>query len=286
MKQKKCYLCGKQNFIAIKSGVRDMVDIRVLKCNSCGLVFLSSFDHIKKNFYEESKVHGEFPLDLTTWIKVTEDNDERRYQNLCGIIKGKSLLDFGAGTCNFLRKASSVAKRAIGIEPEKRVRETLSSSVELHKDVSDIKDTKFDVITMFHVIEHLVEPKIILSKLCDLLNDEGIVHIETPNADDILLSSYENKAFMDSTYWSCHTFLYNCLTLSLLAYQSGLKCNYIKGMQRYPLSNHLYWLVKDKKEGHKHWNFLNSDKLNNEYEKQLQILGKCDTIVGSFSKLI
>jgi hypothetical protein len=66
--------------------------------------------------------------------------------------------------------------------------------------------------------------------------------------------------------------------------QAGLKLTWIKHIQRYPLSNHLYWLSEEKPSGDKKWNFINNDKLNAEYENQLAAIGKTDTIIAGISK--
>lgn len=103
MKQNSCYLCKGKNFTLIADKVRDRDDIAVLKCNDCGLVFLSSFDHITENFYKDSKIHkNKTSLDLVEWTKTTRVDDERRIEMLRLVCKGKNLLDFGAGNCNFL----------------------------------------------------------------------------------------------------------------------------------------------------------------------------------------
>ena len=56
----------------------------------------------------------------------------------------------------------------------------------------------------------------------------------------------------------------------------------IEQFQRYPLSNHLYWLSHGKPGGHELWNFLNNKNLAKSYENELSKLGKCDTIIGFF----
>ena len=66
--------------------------------------------------------------------------------------------------------------------------------------------------------------------------------------------------------------------------QCGLKINSIEHIQRYSLSNHLYWLSKGKPGGHEIWNFLENIKLNKEYEKQLSSIGKTDTIIATLSR--
>lgn len=50
----KCYLCGNQSFSQRRGSVRDNTGLKILECTSCGLVFLSSFDHVRNGFYEDS----------------------------------------------------------------------------------------------------------------------------------------------------------------------------------------------------------------------------------------
>ncbi len=125
----------------------------------------------------------------------------------------------------------------------------------------------------------------ILDKLKNLLEDNGRLIIEVPNANDALLTIYENEAFSNFTYWSCHLYLYTHHTLNLLAKQAGFEVEFIKHIQRYPLSNHLYWLSKNKPGGHEKWgNFFDSKELNSAYENQLASLGATDTIIACLKK--
>ena len=117
------------------------------------------------------------------------------------------------------------------------------------------KIKNYDLITAFHVFEHLSDPIFFLKKLSELLTKEGEIIIEVPNSDDALLTLYENIDFSNFTYWSQHLFLFNNKTIELLVRKAGLKLNWLKQIQRYPLSNHLYWLSKGKPGGHKVWSF-------------------------------
>ena len=141
----------------------------------------------------------------------------------------------------------------------------------------------YDTITMFHVLEHIPDPKLILGELSEMLADNGQIIVEVPNADDALLALYKSEPFSCFTYWSCHLFLYTAKTLQMLFDQMDLKVNYIKQIQRYPPSNHLYWLANGKPSGHQKWHFLDSPELHDTYEKQLAAIGKCDTIIASLS---
>ncbi len=137
---------------------------------------------------------------------------------------------------------------------------------------------------MFHVLEHIPDPKSILGELKEMLAGGGQIVVEVLNADDALLTFYNNSPFSHFTYWSCHLFLYTAKTLQMLFDQMNLKVNYIKQIQRYPLSNHLHWLANGKPGGHQKWHFLDSQELHAAYLKQLAAIGKCDTILASISK--
>ena len=66
--------------------------------------------------------------------------------------------------------------------------------------------------------------------------------------------------------------------------KAKLKVEWVKFVQRYSLSNHLYWLSKGKPGGHKVWRFLENVSLNKKYESQLASLGKTDTIIICLKK--
>ena len=103
---------------------------------------------------------------------------------------------------------------------------------------------KWDIVTAFHVVEHLSDPIKVLSELTNLLSKNGKLYIEVPNSEDALLTLYQNKAFQNFTYWSQHLYLFNSNNLKKIAKKIKLKVDWIKYVQRYSLSNHLYWLSK------------------------------------------
>jgi len=199
-------------------------------------------------------------------------------------------LDFGCGTGGFLLKAQNLAAITHGVELETHLNSHYKNrSLTVFQNLSDIPNDiqggrEYDIITMFHVLEHIPDPKSILIELSEILADGGQIIVEVPNADDALLTLYQCEPFSNFTYWSCHLFLFTVKTLKMLFSQVNLKVNYTKQIQRYPLANHLYWLANGKPGGHQKWNFLNSPELHTAYEKQLAAIGKCDTILASVSR--
>ncbi|HCD37161.1 MAG TPA: methyltransferase [Candidatus Omnitrophica bacterium] len=278
----KCYLCGCAESKKRPGKVRDSASLEIRECCSCGLVFLSSFEHIKKNFYQDSKMHAA-PLDTAASCRATRTDDLRRFHFLSAAIENREVLDFGCGNGGFLRKANKLAARADGLEIERGLKK---HHKELGLNVSDsltgLKG-KYDLITAFHVIEHIADPVAKLKKLARLLKDSGEIIVEVPSSADAMLTLFQSKAFSEFTYWSCHLYLFNSSTLGLLAQKAGLRVNYIKHIQRYPVSNHLHWLSKGVPGGHQKWSFLDSPELHAAYEKQLASLGATDTVVASFS---
>jgi 2-polyprenyl-3-methyl-5-hydroxy-6-metoxy-1,4-benzoquinol methylase len=254
-----------------------------LECPTCGLVFLSSFDHITDQYYEDSKMHeAGTSIDIDTWAKTTTIDDNRRFKTYSEMIANKDILDFGCGTGEFLKLARNIAKYVYGIEPEKRLKAHFEeNNLKIYTDINNF-DKTVDYIFMFHVLEHIKDPITILNGLKGKIKAGGKIIVEVPNADDALLTLYKCKAFECFTYWSPHLYLYNANTLPILAKKAGLSVLCIKQIQRYPLSNHLYWLSKEKPAGHIVWNFLNNHDLVKSYENALATIGKCDTIVGYF----
>jgi len=235
-----------------------------------------------ENFYEQSgmwKVDGIEKSIRQIRIEATAD-DERRIHFTSNYIQNKDLLDFGCGAGGYLLKAKEIAKSVTGIELEREKRDYLrNQGITCLKNVEILQHEKYDVITLFHVLEHLADPIDMLKKLGNHLSADGKMIIEVPNADDVLLSLYGSKAFADFTYWVCHLYLFTNKTLTELIHKAGLQISFIQQIQRYPLSSHLYWLSNGKPGGRRKWAALNDDALDKIYGDRLANLGVADTII-------
>ena len=76
-----CYLCQSQEYELRHNRVRDRDDINVLECVKCGLVYLSSIEHINDEFYEESgMMNGN--VHLNSYRKNSAKDDQRRFEFL------------------------------------------------------------------------------------------------------------------------------------------------------------------------------------------------------------
>lgn len=273
-----CSICQSKNINMCHPYVRDNEEIQVLKCGDCGLVFLSSLDHVADDFYEESgMLSGD--VNLKKYRQQSYKDDLRRANNLREKLIGKTVLDFGCGAGGFLHEIQKYAETAEGVELDRHINKAINAEgIKCYPNIANINGT-YDVITLFHVVEHLVNPNEILNQLKKYLNPGGVIIIEVPNADDALLTLYKSNKFADFTYWSCHVYLYNNHTLQRLVEQAGYKVKLLKQIQRYSLSNHLYWLSHGKPGGHNHFGLIDNVILDKEYENALAAMGKCDTLM-------
>lgn len=280
----KCYLCNGTEFKTRANKVRDNENISVIECVKCNLVTLSSLNHIDDSHYQKGNMHKK-GYSKEQWIDETKNDDLRRLNFLKDKIKNKKILDFGCGNGGFLLLSEKFTDINNGIELEESMFPYFKSKgLQVWKSLDDAlikSEHKYDVITSFHVFEHLSDPIYILSQLSNLLSKRGEIIIEVPNANDALLTFYKNSDFSDFTYWSQHLFLYNEININELVKKAGLKLNWVKQIQRYKLSNHLYWLSNGKPGGHNVWKVLNDKDLDESYSKKLASLGICDTIMIS-----
>ncbi|WP_443634570.1 class I SAM-dependent methyltransferase [Candidatus Marifrigoribacter sp. Uisw_064] len=105
-----------------------------------------------------------------------------------------SLLDIGAGTGDFLNIAEQKGWKINGVEPNKNARDLAASkNVILKETLKEFTGNKFDVITLWHVLEHLPNLEDTIHKIENLLAPGGTLIIAVPNYNSF-----------DSNYYKSH----------------------------------------------------------------------------------
>ncbi|MEW5676498.1 class I SAM-dependent methyltransferase [Flavobacterium enshiense] len=95
--------------------------------------------------------------------------------------KGK-LLDIGAGTGDFLQEAKNQNWLITGIEPNAKAKAiAVSKGVSFAESLEVLEHHSFDVITMWHVLEHVPDLEKQISELKRLLKPSGTIIIAVPN---------------------------------------------------------------------------------------------------------
>lgn len=104
------------------------------------------------------------------------------------------LLDIGAGTGDFLVVAKNKGWEIAGVEVNKKARILAKEkSVPLKSRIEDFTDQKFDVITMWHVLEHISNYKEVLQTCQSLLSENGVLVIAVPNYKSYDAQYYKNN---------------------------------------------------------------------------------------------
>ena len=96
--------------------------------------------------------------------------------------KNKELLDIGAGTGDFINICKNNGWSVTGVEPSEKANKIASTkNLVLKKDLEEIEGKEYDVITMWHVLEHIPNLESYILKLKELLKENGVLIIAVPN---------------------------------------------------------------------------------------------------------
>ncbi len=108
------------------------------------------------------------------------------------------ILDIGAGTGDFLVAAASNKWDSVGVEPSKSARALAKNKgIELFTNTSDLSSQSFDVITMWHVLEHVPVLETQIDEIKRLLKPNGHLIIAVPN-----YKSYDANYY--KSFWAAY----------------------------------------------------------------------------------
>ena len=204
-----CDWCGSTDDEFIFDGSDRLLHLpgqfRMVRCRKCGLIRQNP-----RLVWNSLKDY--YPDDFISYVPLIREERSRfrRLDRRYGIWKqghaveryqnGGRLLDVGSGTGIFLEELLRSGRwQVVGIEPTERAAEYARTA--LHVEILEgrfsevtLPDNSFDVITMWHVLEHLDHPIADLRHAHKLLKENGLLTIEIPNVDGL-----EAKLF--GQYW-------------------------------------------------------------------------------------
>jgi hypothetical protein len=79
--------------------------------------------------------------------------------------------------------------------------------------------------------------------------------IEVPNVEDVLVSTYEVADYLDFYFQKGHLAYYSRDTLKQVLQRAGFSPG-ISHIQRYDLSNHIFWMLRGRPGGHGYFESL------------------------------
>lgn len=144
----------------------------------------------KRNLFE--KVYH-----FVKWISL-----KRKLRLINSFQSGTSdLLDVGCGTGDFLKIAQQNNWNVKGIEPNEKARKLANiktnQSVFGNEQLLKFEPNSFDIITLWHVLEHLPKPEEHISIFKKLMRPDGVLIIAVPNFKSFDAQYYKN-------YWAAY----------------------------------------------------------------------------------
>lgn len=298
---KKLKLVKEKELFIINKETRDK-KINVLRDKKSKIIFLQNFVRNKSYYINQKGFTREKHRSLTYLkngkvLKLVKPNfknkkislknnivgdDIRRFEKFKKYLNNKKICDFGCGYGGFLSLSKKVTKKLNGVELNTSFQNYFKSKkkyIEIREKIGDFKE-KFDVITMFHVLEHLPNQIDVLKNCRNYLKKKGKIIIEVPHAKDFLIDQVDIKEFKNFIFWSEHLVLHTKKSLHTFLKKSGFRNIKIEFCQRYGFTNHLNWILNKKPGGHETLKNLYKKELDLKYKIFLENMEYSDTIIA------
>ncbi len=213
----KCKLCGSHDHHVISTrDAKSNLSLPISLCSQCGLAQQTSipsneelsiyYSHDYRQDYKKTyapklkhvKRAGEAALDRLAFLKKSAP-----------ITSSMKLLDIGAGGGEFVYLSQKSGFISSGIEPNHGYSEFAKREYDADVETMSLAATEsatFDVITMFHVLEHMASPDAVMKKIHQILNPGGIFFIEVPNL-------LQKDASPHNIFFKAHLYYYCRFTL-------------------------------------------------------------------------
>jgi 2-polyprenyl-3-methyl-5-hydroxy-6-metoxy-1,4-benzoquinol methylase len=159
-------------------------DCNIMRCPACGYIF----DNPRPTTEELVEFYSR-PTQYDSWLGEIAARDrlwKRRLNKLRSTRKPGSLLDVGAGIGQFLAWARACYHEVYGTEVSRTAVQIAKEKYDLdlfHGTIEQLQDQGklFDNVCLFHVLEHVPDPKSLLRICHSLLSENGILVIAVPN---------------------------------------------------------------------------------------------------------
>jgi len=206
-----CPVCNSpssQLFLACKDHTVSRETFDVVNCNGCGFKYTNPRPELNVlgNYYksEDYVSHSNTKKGFvnSTYQTVRKYTLMKKLQLISKYFKTGRVLDIGSGTGEFLNVCKNAKWETIGIEPSDDAREMAITNYDLdvrkEEEIANLEEGSFDVITMWHVLEHVPDLNTRIIDLKRLIKPNGIIIIAVPNCNSLDARIYkENWAAYD-----------------------------------------------------------------------------------------
>lgn len=223
----RCCVCGNTDHKAFTVKYKKH-NCWIVECNQCSFTFIPPYFR-KKITYEHYKDDGvaEAVRQGNNWVKI--ERHKLRYDLIKKYKSKGRLFDLGAGWGHFMLTGQMLGYDVYGIEIAEQPYLYAKNDLKLPVDHIDFfkmdESKKFDVITMWDVLEHIDKADEVIEKCAKLNEKDGILVIQVPQID-----SSEAKKHKDN--WKMmgldHVNYFGKKTITLLLEKYGYKVETIK----------------------------------------------------------
>jgi 2-polyprenyl-3-methyl-5-hydroxy-6-metoxy-1,4-benzoquinol methylase len=191
----KCLVCGSNQFepfLVCNDYTVSKESFNIVSCKVCGFKFTNPrpSDSVLGDYYkaEEYVSHTNSKKGIINKLYhvVRKYTLKKKVQLLSSYVSRGTILDYGCGTGMFLAACKEAGWNTIGMEPDDSARKIASDqdlSVYSNKDNvnSFIKEKQVEVITLWHVLEHVTDMSETLPFFKAKLKKDGVLIIAVPN---------------------------------------------------------------------------------------------------------
>lgn len=188
-----CPLCQDNRYSVVSELDRNGGTLRTVLCRQCGHVFTNPrpTEEEMNSFYQghyrasykgvtRPKLKHVYRAGLRALERVS---DLEPYCN-----KGMRFLDIGSGGGEFVYLLHSLGYNAAGIEPNRGYAEFSQAEYGCAIKIGSVEDIAngeqaFNIITLHHVLEHLIDPVAVLKRIASILPDSGLLAVAVPNVE-------------------------------------------------------------------------------------------------------
>jgi len=200
-----CDLCGNKTFtlyLEAKDYFLTNEEFTIVKCDYCGLLFVNprpspaeiSIYYKSENYISHSTKQAGFLDKVYAFIR--KKNHIKKYKLIRSYKNSGSLIDIGCATGEFLDFFQKKGWDVTGVEPNEDARNfarnTYSLNVIDEKNIAELPEKKYDVVTMWHVLEHVHDLNERLNQIDRILKNDGIAVIAVPNPNSNDASFYKS----------------------------------------------------------------------------------------------
>lgn len=199
------------------------------QCQSCGLIYMNpapSADLVGKGFQGEDELLMEYFAIISkykTGIPAKPDPwQDNKLKDLYAFKSSGKLLDVGCSVGDFLHKARHFYE-VEGVEVNPHTAAIAEKFFTVHKAyLSELNlGPVYDVVTLHQILYGVPDTVGLLRDIHRVLKDDGLLYINTPNADSYALELYRGKA--NHLYGYTTLNLFNQQSLAVLAERAGFK---------------------------------------------------------------